>query len=54
MSQAAIDHGGTDTDFRRVMAHVTEWAEADGLQEEVMAALYDVLVDAAQRRDRAD
>jgi hypothetical protein len=37
--------------FRRTMAYVTERACADGLEENVLAALFDVLDDAAQRTD---
>jgi hypothetical protein len=54
MSQTSTDPGSAETDFRSVMAYVTERAEIDGLEEEVMAALYDVFDEALQRRDHAD
>ena len=37
------------TDFPQVMKYVTERAMAEGLEEEVMAALYDVLDEAVSR-----
>ena len=40
-----------DAEFRKVMRYVTERARADGLEEDVMAALFDVLDDLAQRND---
>lgn len=41
----------TEADFPRVMAYVTERAIAQGLEEEVMAALFDVLDTAAARAE---
>jgi hypothetical protein len=38
-------------EFRRVMAYATERATNDGLEEEVMAALFDVFDAWAQRAD---
>lgn len=45
---------GEDTgrsEFRRVMAYATERAMNDGLEEEVMAALFDVFDNSAQQAD---
>jgi hypothetical protein len=41
-----------EADFPAVMRYVTERATAEGLEEEVMAALYDVLDGAASRAER--
>jgi hypothetical protein len=37
------DQRDLEVEFRRVMSYVTERAIVDGLREEVMAALFDVL-----------
>jgi hypothetical protein len=43
---------GDEEEFRRVMEYVTERARTDGLEEGVMAALFDVLNGAAPEEDR--
>jgi hypothetical protein len=39
------------TEFQRVMEYATERAVTDGVEEEVMAALFDVFDEVAQRRE---
>jgi hypothetical protein len=53
MSENADDtKQSAKADFPAVMRYVTERAAAEGLEEEVMAALYDVLDEAASRAER--
>ena len=40
-----------EAEFRRVMTYATERAWTDGLEEEVMAALFDVFDEQARGRD---